>query len=288
MALEEVTGADPHELAELRVEYRNTPNYTQRGIPFETAYCLTRIGKQPEDYDGPTRVCKQRAMKLDEGEWADQYDDEYDARDERSYKPYCRFHQVPHDHDHAANLVEPGFANLRHGMYAEDWRLREDFSESDRLLFDYIMGWAEIYGWPDREDDPARYEILEMLAFNRVRSARGAEYFQQVAAENDDGNSEVEYREVYDEQGMVVGEYPVPNTLSEDLRLLHKEIISQMREVGLTPKSRGEMDLMESQSGAHDAIGEIAREALGSDDFEYNPDAFTDSAESERDEAGDA
>ena len=75
-------------------------------------------------------------------------------------------------------------------MYAENWRLAEDFSEADDAMFDYILSWANIYGWPDRETDPARYDLLEQFAYDRVRSLRAEEYFEDIAAEND-GQSEI-------------------------------------------------------------------------------------------------
>lgn len=288
MASDEVTGATVQELAELRFEHRQSRNFTRYGIPFEAAFCLTPIGKQPDEYDGPQRYCKQRAARLTEDEWNEKYDDEYPERrsaasfDERAYHPSCRFHgRSCGSGQNADNLERPGFANLRHGMYAEDWRLKEDFSEADAKMFDYIMSWADIYGWPPQEEDPARYDLLEQFAYDRVRTLRAEEWFEDIAAQGD-GQSEIEYREVHDEQGMVVGEVPVPNTLSEDLRLLRKEILDLMKEMGLTPKSRGEMDAMESEASANDAIAEITREALGGD-HEYDPSDFE--GESEPDDA---
>lgn len=253
---------------------------TRYNLAFEDVYCLTKIPFQPDEYDGPTRYCKQYACRVTEDEWNERYDDEYPERrshenfDGRGYHPSCTRHGRSCNSAASTDHLRQGFANLKHGMYAEDWRLREDFSEEDRALFDYIMGWAEIYGWPSQDEDPARYEILEMLAFNRVRSARAAEWFQRKADENDDGEAEIEYREVRDDEGVVIGEVPVPNTLSEDLRLLHKTIIDQMKELGLTPKSRGEMDLMESETDMNDVVGDLASKALSKDDHSYDPSEF--------------
>lgn len=288
MAKLEVTGGTAQEIAELRHEFGSTRSSTRFGISFEAAYCLTAIGKQPDDYDGPQRYCTQRSARLTEDEWNEQYDDPFpetrhrDSFDDRAYHPSCRFHgRSCGNGANSDNLKPPGFANLRHGMYAEDWRLKEDFSDADTQMFDYIMSWADIYGWPPQDDDPARYDLLEQFAYDRVRTLRAEEWFEGVA-EGADGQSEVEYREVRDDQGVVVGEVPVPNTLSEDLRLLRKELLDLMREMGLTPKSRGEMDAMDSEASANDAIADITRQALGGD-HEYDPSAFED--ESEPDEA---
>ena len=289
MAAGEITGATREEVQELRAEHEGANLYVNHDIPFRTAFCLRVIGKQPDEYDGPQRYCKQRASKLTDEEWAEKYDDEYDNRDERSYCPFCRFHfrdTTTSPDGNPEYLLEAGMAPLKHGMYAENFRLAADFSEEDALMFDYIMGWADIYGWPDREDDPARYDLLEQFAYDRVRSLRSEEYFEEVAEEND-GQSQIEYRQEYDNQGMVIGEYPVPNALSEDLRLLRKDLRDQMKEMGLTPKARGEMDAMESQASAHEAIGELAQKAV-SGDHEYDPSQFDESGDAEPDEVADA
>jgi len=270
MASGEITGASEEELQRLRRDFTGTPP-DKAGIPFEVVYCLTEIAKQPDDYDGPTRYCKNYAANLTEDEWDEQYDDPFDSDDPRSKHPACRFHgrscnsQSP---DH----LDQGMAGMTHGMYAENHRLRADFSEADAKLFDWILSWADIYGWPPEEEDPARYDLLEQFAYDRVRSVRAERYFEDVAEEND-GQSEVEYRDIRDDEGVVVGEVPVPNTLAEELRLLRKDLRNQMKELGLTPKSRGEMDLMESEADANEAVAEIASDALDGD-HEYDPSRF--------------
>lgn len=282
MAAGELTGADPQELAEMEFHHQSAPLWQAHRIPFETAYCLAKIGRQPEEYDGPQRHCKRRAAKLSEDEWAERHDDEYNGQETRAYHPRCQFHGRSCNGQNSENLVEPGFANLKHGMYAEDWRLKADFSDADELMFDYIMSWAEIYGWPERAEDPARYDILEQLAYDRVRTLRAEEYFEEVAAEHD-GQSEIEYRAEYDAQGVQVGEYPVPNALSEDLRLLRKEIVDLMTELGLTPKSRGKMDMMESETSSSELVAELAAQAL-SGEQDYDPGQFSEESEEDANE----
>jgi len=290
MAAGELTGATAEELPAMKERHEDARLYNRNAIEFEVAFCLRRIGKQPDDYDGPDRFCKRYAARLTREEWENRYDDEFpttkghDSFDERAYHTQCQFHGRsgnPNVHDN----VEVGFTNLKHGMYAENWRLAEDFSEADAAMFDYILSWADIYGWPDRETDPGRYDLLEQFAYDRVRSLRAEEYFEEIAAEND-GQSEIEYRDVRDDEGVVVGEVPVPNALGEDLRLLRKDMRDQMKELGLTPKSRGKMDALEEQASAHEAIGQLADEALKGD-HEYDPTSFSDGDgdESELDEA---
>ena len=228
MAFGEITGATAAELPDMKERHENAKLYNRNTIEFEDAFCLTRIGKQPEDYDGPQRFCKQYASRLTREEWEDRYDDPFpetngmDSFDARAYHGNCNFHGRGKNPNPTAHIRQ-GFNNLKHGMHAENWRLAEDFSEADDAMFQYILSWADIYGWPDRETDPARYDLLEQFAYDRVRSLRAEEYFEEIAAEND-GQSEIEYRDVRDDEGVVVGEVPVPNTLGEDLRLLRKDM----------------------------------------------------------------
>ncbi|WP_372611649.1 hypothetical protein [Halomonas sp.] len=285
MSSTELTGITAEEIPELREQHEGGKTHSRHGIEFETMFCLDKIGKQPDDYDGPQRYCTQRVSKYTPEEWAEKYDDEYDAYDERVYTPTCRYHfrdRGLHSEGRPENLLEPGLARITHGMYAEDWRLAEDFSEADAQMFNYVMSWADIYGWPEKEEDPARYDLLEQFAYDRVRSLRSEEYFEHVKEENEAegnaGSSEIEYREVHDDDGVVVGEFPVPSTLTEDLRLLRKDLRDQMKELNLTPKSRGEMDALESQANVHDAVGEMVQEAL-SGDTEYDPEQFSDEAD---------
>lgn len=263
MAAGEVTGADEDELQQLRLDFLDTP-IEEAGVAFETAYCLHKIGKQPEEYDGPTRWCKRRAAKLTDDEWAEEYDDEKTRKDARAFHPSCQFHGRGHGSE-ATLPDDRGFANLKHGMYATDRRLREDFSEADEKLYEEILEWAEIYDFPTREEDPARWKLLEKLAINEVRSVRGYLYLY------DEG--EVQLKDIYDEQGVVVGEEPEENALSKEYRLLQSTLIDIMRELGVTPKERSKMSSQETEASAADTLAKVAEEAL-SQDNDYDPDEF--------------
>jgi len=156
MAAGEVTGADQDELLELEAQFLNSPTHQEHGIPFDVAYCLNKIGKQPDDYDGPTRYCKKRVGKtIDDG------DGEYD---EASYNTFCRFHGGNAEeagHEHKDNLENPRTVTITHGAWAEDEHLMMDFNDEEQELFDSIMEeWPKIYDWPSHDEDPARYRML--------------------------------------------------------------------------------------------------------------------------------
>jgi hypothetical protein len=259
MALGEVTGADESEVAEMEKEYFSTPLYQQHGVPFEVAYCLNEIGKQPEDYDGPVRYCQRRAKKKED----------YDGHrfDKAAYGYFCPFHGGVGETGDASRLDNPLTAGIKHGAYADDEHLKMDFNEEEQSLYDSIMeDWPEIYDWPDRSEDPARYRILRRVAVNEVRAMREEDYIDQ---------HEVHQEPVFDEQGVEVGHKEVENPLSREYRLLMSEVTNQMRELGLTPKERQKMDTLESQADKDDSITRVAEDALDSDE-EYDPEQFDD------------
>jgi hypothetical protein len=265
MAAGELTGASPSELRELEGEYYNTPRYLEHDIPFEVAYCLNPIGKQPDEYDGPQRFCKRRAAKKDEDDY------EGEGTDKAAYAVCCPFHGgdvEKQGHKHKDKLENPLTAGIKHGAYADDEHLIMDFDEHEQDLYDEIMeDWPDIYNWPDRSEDPARYRILRRVAVNEVRALREEDYLD---------NHEVHDEPVFDEQGVEVGYKDAENPLSREYRLLMSEVTNQMKELGLTPKERQKMDTLESEASANEAVAEIATEAVEESDEDYDPDRFKD------------
>jgi hypothetical protein len=249
------------EVANMRVKYRSTPLYEENGIPFEVAYCLTRIGKQPDDYDGPTRYCKKRAAK------DDNWDGERYA--EGAFCPSCRFHGGRNHRDGTEqHLEDPRTVTLTHGLYAEDESLRMDFTDAEQALYDSIVEeWPDIYNWVSEDEDPARYLMLRKVASNTVRTLRAEDYI--------DSEGEVRITDVFNEEGMVIdpdGDHQ-ENPLAREYRLLWSEITDQLAELGLTPKARQQMDTMEASESKNEALADIANEALEGD-HEYDPSGF--------------
>mgnify|MGYP000034628515 CR=1 FL=1 len=261
MAAGELTGADEEELRQLEGEYYHTPKYQNDKIPFEVAYCLREIGKQPDDYDGGQRYCKRRAARIDDE----------DKHDKASYAVHCHTHggdlkSVGHEQKH--NLENPATAAIKHGAEAKDEHLIMDFDDDEQNLYDSIMeDWPEIYDWPSRSEDPARYRILRRVAVNEVRAMREEDYLD---------NHEVHEEPVFDDQGVQIGSKEVENPLAREYRLLMSEVTNQMRELGLTPKERQKMDTLSSEEDKNDAVSEIAGDALRSEDASYDPDKFED------------
>lgn len=250
------TGATAEELEQMKEEHKESPLFQEHGVPFDVAYCLTKIGKQPEGYDGPVRFCKQYAARKDE------YNDhEYNPD---VYHRSCRYHGKSGCDD---NLEPHPLAPITHGLRAEDENLRMDFTDEEQALYDGIVEhWPQAYDWPEESDDPARYLMLRKVATNVVRSVRAEDYL--------DDEGEVQMRAVYDEDGVEVGEEPEENTISREYRLLVNEITNQLKELGLTPKERARMDKNEAEAGAADTLGNLAEDAIDKDDAEYDPEQF--------------
>jgi hypothetical protein len=264
MAMQEVTGANQSELEDMKSQYRTEPMYVEHDIPFDVAYCLTEIPNQPEDYDGPPRFCQVRAVRTDDEEWPRQT---YNVED---YSPCCQNHggDVAAKGRKAAHLLEdPRTVTIKHGAYTEDEHLIMDFDDDEQELYDSIMeDWPEIYNWPSRSEDPARYRILRRVAVNEVRAIREETYL--------DEEGEVYESPEFDEQGIQVGTTDEENPLAREYRLLMSEVTDQMKELGLTPKERQKMDTLASEADKDDAISEIARDALNSEEQDYDPDQF--------------
>lgn len=270
MAAGEVTGATEEEVEEMADEYIDTPLCYNHDIPFERAYCLARIGKQPDEYDGPERFCQKRVGKLTEEEWADRWGDDYDNRDIRSFAKTCEYHGRKID-GHVENL-ESLTAAITHGLHAEDEHLQMDFDDAEQILYDGITEqWPEAYGWPPESEDPARYEMLDMVATNVVRRHRCEDYI--------DEEGEVRITDRISDEGVVVepdGQHD-ENPIASNYRLLIKEITGLLKELGLTPKERAKMGSQEQSANALEAIGDAVSEAVLGDDHEYDPDQFEDS-----------
>ena len=258
MAYGEVTGASEEELHRMRREHLDSPLYKNHNIPFDIAYCITAIGKQPEQYEGPQRYCKKRAAKKE--------DDEYEGSgtDKVAYCNSCNYHGRDQG-NYEKHFGKSQTSAIKHGAYTEDEHLKMDFDDHEQDLYDSIMEeWPEIYNWPSEDEDPARYRILRRVAVNEVRSTREEDYL--------DGH-EVHEEPIYDDQGVQVGTKEVENPLSREYRLLMSEITNQMKELGLTPREQQKMDTMSSKADKDDALSEIASEALDGDE-EYDPNQF--------------
>ena len=258
----EITGFTKHEHEGRAQEFYESSKYAERGLQYEEVFCLAKIpqSRQPDDYGGSQRFC---------GNYSVQHEEDPESADEIA--PKCRFHGGANTSKTANGDVSCLKVNqnnkptyIKHGMYSVDEHLKEDFTENDRKLFDFIMSWGDTYGIG--EDDPATRDILQQLAVERVRAVRSAKYLLE-GGETDD-------TPVFDNQGNLVERQDVSSALSEVHQRQRKLIISMMKELGLTPKERSNIGVNESEASAADAIADVAKNALSSDKGSYDPSDY--------------
>jgi len=254
MAAGELTGATPTELANMREEFRGTPVH-EGGVPFETAYCLSTIGKQPDEYDGPTRYCRNRAKKYEDNDGNEQY------------APCCRFHGGRSNSD-ATNENLDKLANLSHGYYAMQEHLLEDLGDEERQAYDKIMDKGAEKGITP-EDDFFAWESLQALALNivtdrRLRMLLNREGVTTVANEFGPDGALLDQR---DEEHHLL-----------DISLKQRRMIQSLKDdLALTRKHQDEMDAIE-EGATISFLGEGMAEAIKDEEKEYDPDEWENSA----------
>jgi len=243
MAFGEVTGATVQELAELQSEYERSPHHEKTGEPFESTFCLTRIGKQPEDYDGPTRWCRNRASVVD---------------GERGHS--CRFHGGMRNPD--MDNLDPQ-ANLKHSMYALPETIYATLTEEERELYEWVFTWPEVYEI-DLSADPAAEHDFETLALEIVRQARSSDYIL--------ANTEVRQEGVYTAQGELLETKEVPNSLI-DAHQRQIRLINTIKDaLGITRKAQAANDTQESANDLMDSLSTVLSGFTSGG--EYDPDQF--------------
>lgn len=240
MAQQEVTGADPERIAEMRESFFDSPKGEL--YEFEDWYCLFQIRFQPEDYDGPPRRCMQTASCMETN--------------------CCRFHK---DHYHPENLERPGDANLKHSAYASHETILRNMNESQQALYDSILEWAETYHI-DKDTHPAEWDDLKILAAERVRWEKTYDWL------NDNG----ETREVpdFDNEGNIVGHHEEASGLSEEHRRITQLVQSLKDDLALTRKQRMAADDLDEAGDKIDALADTMTAMVGSREKDYDPDDY--------------
>jgi hypothetical protein len=245
MASGEVTGGTWQDIAELKFKYERSRKYEATGIPFEVSYCLTRIGKQPEEYDGPDRFCKRRAVKGGKA---------------------CPFHGGTKSGT-VENLDK--HANLKHSMYALPETIYETLTDDERALYEWVFSWPEVYGI-DFEGDPASEHSFETLALEIVRQARSSDYIL--------ANTEVTTEGVYTPGGELLERKDVPNRLIKEHQSQVRMIEKIKDSLGISRKSQATQETAASANNLMDSISGVLSSMM--DNTEYDPSLFDDEDES--------
>jgi hypothetical protein len=238
MASNEVTGKTERELEEIRKEFSQKPRSDL--YDFEDCYCLAKIPRQPEDYDGPTRYCASRNLN--------------------HKTKTCTFHGGA-GHPNPQNL-DP-LANMKHGMNAKRENLIKDFSDADRELYDWIVEeWPEAYDVDLVEDPLAEYEF-HALAVEIVRAERGAGY---VIGENEKGQ-----KKIFGPDGSVHYE-DVPHYLADMLQRQRKLIMRMEDNLGISRKKRMQNQQAQDTTEVMKSFAEVGASLISNADADYDPD----------------
>ena len=234
MGSQEVSGKTEEQLETMRAEHEHLY------LSFEERYCLSRIPRQPEEYDGPQRYCSSTNVKKN---------------------GRCKHHggcTTPHPE----NLDK--LASMKHGMYARDDHLRETMSEREEELYEWVLSWPDKYNI-DLTEDPSAAHDFQTLAIEIVREARGKDYILR--------NSEIREKGVYLPDGTMVEQEELPNTLNEAMASQVRLIQKVKDSLGLTRKQQAKNDQVKNASEIMDGLAGAMTSMVDSNE-EYDPSAF--------------
>jgi hypothetical protein len=237
MATFKVTGKTKEELRELRSEFYSS----KKALHYEMDdwYCLAKIPRQPEDYDGPPRYCVSTAL-TDLGR--------------------CKFHGGKTEL-HPENLER--YANLKHSMNALRSTIINTMDEGEKVLYDAITKtWPEVYDIDPDEDPNAAYNF-HVLAIEIIRNERAAGW---ILDHGEDGTKRVfsPTGEEYEES--------VPHYLAEALSRNRGVVMRLEDNLGISRKARLKQEDDADASDLVKSFAEVGKTLLS--DGEYDPDAF--------------
>ena len=243
----EVSGWSPEKVEEMRESfpYSDTKD-------FEDHYCLIKIPKQPDDYQGPDRYC---------------------GKITKTGNDYCKYHGGI---SNSNSTLEP-VARIKHGMYALDKHLKEDFSEKDQALYNWVTEtFPQAYDISVEEDvDPASQYDIHQLALEIVRAERGEAYVLK--------EGEVTEQERYTDEGELIineeGEVETEKSqhyLTNMVRKQRNQIMQIEKHLGISRSQRLRRDDAESDREVMEGLADSLGGLIGDSDQEYNPEEFED------------
>lgn len=244
MATQDVTGKTEEELATMRADFRGKPRSNH--YEFEECYCLAKIPRQPEGYDGPDRYCAQRDLKYPSNR--------------------CKFHG-------GATGGNPEtldkYAALKHGMKATrkailDTMTREG-NEWQVELYEWVTEeWPEAYDIDLSADPNAEYEF-HALGLEMVRAERAEGW---VFKEGEKGS-----KKIFGPDGSVHYE-DVPHYLADMIQRQRKLIMRMEDNLGISRKARLKADTTSETSDLIKTFAEVGASLITKSERAYDPDEF--------------
>jgi hypothetical protein len=244
MASQEVSGRTAEELEDLR------ENKTHH-MPFEEKYCLAKIPRQPDDYDGPPRYCcSMNVNKIGS-----------------SYR--CKHHGGA-GHGNPENM-EPG-ANMSHGLHATQDNLRKNFDDKDWALYEWITDtYPEAYDIDIESDPMAAYDI-HRLASEIVRAERGRGHVIKEGEVHEQDRYSSEGALIIDDRGDVVTEKSA-HYLADMLHKQDNKVTKLEKTLGITRRQRMKRDeKQDTVEALTKGFAELGDAFLRREDKDYDPD----------------
>jgi len=252
MAKQEITGKSPRQVQNWKEEWTGDGQ-------FEETFCLAEINNQPEDYDGPPRLCSQYT---------------------RGESNRCYYHGGAEGSGSSPtpeNLKDK-FGNMTHGLtatrdnfyeYIEKGAANPDNQNAQaewmKQMYDWIVeDWPKAYGI-DLEEDPASAYDFHALAVEIVRAEHGEGYILREGEKHE--------KEVVRPDGSV-GYEDTEHYLSDMMQRQRKLIMRLENQLGISRKERLKQ---ETASDANDVIkdfAEMGKAMLDPDNHSYDADEF--------------
>ena len=244
MATGEVTGKTLDELQELRSEFSEKPR--AKWIDFGDYYCLAKIPKQPEEYDGPARYCASNRLVYGTSR--------------------CKYHGGASGG--TPENLDP-LANMKHGMNATRQNLFEDMdsegNEWQMELYEWVTTeWPEAYD-VDLENDPqAEYEF-HALAVEIVRAERAEGFILREGEDNQ--------KKIFGPDGSVHYE-DIPHYLSDMIQRQRKLIMTMEDNLGISRKKRLQNEQAQDATDVLKSFAEVGASLITESDTEFDPCAW--------------
>lgn len=233
MATGKVTGKTADEIERLREEHDHPS-------PFDKCYCLSKIPRQPEEYDGSKRYCVSR--NVIHPHWI------------------CKHHGGAGSTEGLDKL-----AAMKHGMEASVEHLIEDFSEADQERYRWVTEeWPKAYDI-DLDADPQAKNRFHELATEIVRNERASGYIIKQGEQNTKKvfgpNGEVEYEDV-------------PHYLADVLQRNRKLVMKMEDNLGISRKKRLQNEKDADATDLMKSFAEVGASLITGAEKDYDPDEW--------------
>lgn len=233
-----------------------------RDKDFDEHYCLSKIPRQPDDYDGPRRFCVSYNTRNVGDNWL------------------CKHHGgakgsvigEPRSEEEGKELDKKyNPANMKHGMKAARDNLVDDFDDKDLAIYDWVVDkFADAYDL-DLENDPATALDMHRLATEVVRGERGRGVLLE--------EGEVKEEPIRDEDGVIVtdnqGNIKTEKSQHYLADMMHRQdnkITKLEKSLSITRKERLKRDSEQERTDLIKDFTEIGKGFLQRESKDFDPD----------------